>query len=96
MRKLGLRLPLNNEVGAMICRRPGGATVMGPRVQGTHDNVNVPYACPGGSEPYGVWHTHPDGVAEPSPDDIEAARSFGLRRLCVTVPQTGETNCTNL
>jgi proteasome lid subunit RPN8/RPN11 len=96
MRKLGDRLPANNEVGAMLCRRRDGSTVMGPRAQGTHDRVDVPYSCPPGSDPYGVWHTHPHGIAEPSPDDIRAATAFGLRRLCVTVPETGETKCTNL
>ena len=96
MRKLGRGLPLNHEVGAMLCRRRDGSTIMGPRASGTHDEVNVPYQCPSGSTPYGVWHTHPDGVAEPSPDDVQAARSFGLRRMCVTVPGTGETKCTNL
>jgi len=96
MRKLSSGLPQNNEVGAMMCRRPDGSTVFGPRSQGTHDEVDVPYRCPTGSDPYGVWHTHPHGIAEPSPDDIQAARSFGLKRLCVTVPQTGETKCTNL
>ena len=96
MRKLGQRLPMNNEVGAMLCRGSDGRTVMGPRARGSHDHVNVPYQCPSGSEPVGVWHTHPHGIAEPSADDIRAARHFGLKRLCVTVPQTGETNCTQL
>ena len=80
----------------MMCRRPDGSTVMGPRAHGNHDQVDVPYQCPVGAEPYGVWHTHPHGVAEPSADDISAAVTFGLKKLCVTVPQTGETKCTNL
>lgn len=96
MRKLGSRLPQNSEVGALLCRRRDGTTVMGPRAQGDHDNVAVPYVCPPGAVPYGVWHTHPHGSVEPSDDDLEAARSFGLRRLCVTVPQTGQTRCTSL
>jgi len=88
--------PLNNEVGAMLCRRPDGSTVMGPQASGTHDQVDVPFKCPVGSDPYGVWHTHPDGIPEPSPEDIDAALEFGLKRLCVTVPKTGVTRCTNL
>jgi proteasome lid subunit RPN8/RPN11 len=96
MRRLSRKLPMNNEVGAMLCRAPDGSTVFGPQAEGSHDNVQVPYQCPAGSEPYGVWHTHPHGVATPSDDDLEAAREFGLRRMCVTVPQTGETRCRNL
>lgn len=80
----------------MLCSRPDGATVLGPRAQGSHDNVQVPYSCPTGSKPFGVWHTHPHGIAEPSDDDLAAARQFGLKKLCVTVPQTGETNCQTL
>ena len=96
MKRLTKRLPLNNEVGAMLCRAPDGSTVMGPQAQGSHDSVNVPYQCPSGSTPYGVWHTHPHGLAEPSPEDVRSATAFGLKRMCITVPQTGETNCTNL
>lgn len=80
----------------MMCRTADGSTVMGREARGTHDDVSVPYNCPVGSTPFGVWHTHPHGRAEPSPDDIAAGRKFGLKTLCVTQPQTGETNCTNL
>jgi proteasome lid subunit RPN8/RPN11 len=93
MRRLS-KLPMNNEVGALMCRAPDGSTVYGPQASGSHDNVQVPYQCPSGATPFGVWHTHPHGIAEPSPDDIAAGKRFGLKQLCVTVPQTGETNCT--
>lgn len=96
MKRLNSALPLNNEVGALMCSRPGGETVFGPRAHGTHDNVDVPFQCPPDSKPFGVWHTHPHGVTQPSADDVRAARAFGLKKLCITVPQTGETDCSNL
>ena len=96
MKRISTSLPMNYEVGAMMCKSKDGSTVLGTRASGNHDNVSVPYNCPPNSEPYGVWHTHPHGIAHPSDEDIAAGREFGLKRLCVTVPQPGETNCTNL
>ena len=84
---------MNNEVGAMICEQPDGSTKFGPMSYGTHDNVSVTYSCPPNSKPVGVWHTHPHGTTKPSSDDIKAAKSFGLKKLCITQPQNNETSC---
>ena len=91
MKNLTVRLPQNYEVGAVQCS--DGA--WGPMGRGSHDDVVVPISCAPGATPTTVWHTHPDGIAEPSTADMDNARSAGIRRVCVTVPATGETNCRN-
>ena len=51
MRRLSRQLPQNHEIGAMMCRTADGSTVMGREARGTHDDVSVPYNCPGGPLP---------------------------------------------
>ena len=82
-----------NEVGAAICRLPSGGIVFGPKAEGTPMSVSVPIQCPPGSSFAGIWHTHPGGVAVPSKQDLRSGRSVGAKRLCITVPETGETRC---
>lgn len=81
-----------NERGATICRR-GFDLIKGREVVGSRNTVKVPLVCPPGSEPFALWHTHPGGDPNPSPQDIREVKRLGLAAICVTVPQTGETRC---
>jgi len=92
LKRLNFSLPLNNEVGSVRCSDGR----WGPMAQGAHDEVVVPISCTPGHYPDTVWHTHPHGEPKPSSADIENARSAGIKRVCVTVPQTGESSCVNV
>jgi hypothetical protein len=86
---------MKREVGFAVCRiRRTGRLVRGPVSVGTHDRVNVSPTCPPGSTLDNVYHTHPDGLAEPSPQDLREARRAGVRRLCVANNTT--TRCYNV
>lgn len=100
MRRLCMRqqlpmdqLPVDREIGFAICRGPDGQLAPGPVAQGHLYGVSIPIACPPAFQPVGTWHTHPGGVPEPSPQDWEMTRRHGLRHLCITVPDTGQTRC---
>ena len=46
-----------NEVGASICRAPGGSFVFGPFAEGDPVSVQVPISCPKGTSFEGIYHT---------------------------------------
>lgn len=81
------------EHGYTICQNAQGDFAKGPESTGSHNNVNIDVQCPAGYHPTGLFHTHPHGTTDPSPADIRAARKFGLRHLCIGVPETGEVSC---
>ncbi|MEX2599275.1 MAG: Mov34/MPN/PAD-1 family protein [Dehalococcoidia bacterium] len=99
MRRVTLRqttldlLPTDRELGAALCEMPDGSLAAGPVSEGTMSNVDIPLSCPAGGKVFGTWHTHPQGVANPSPQDWEMLRRHGLRKLCITQTPTGETRC---
>lgn len=76
------RLP-PNETGFAICRTPTGRLVNGPVSTGSPTRVDIHVACPPGSRFEGLFHTHPGGVAQPSPMDIAAARQTGAAHQCI-------------
>lgn len=81
------------EIGGTMCRDRRGRLRLGPLASGEHDHVRIDISCPQGGKPVGIWHTHPQGVAQPlSQDLIEAAR-LGLDFLCITVPDTNQSKC---
>lgn len=84
------------ERGFTGCAMPDGRLAHGPIATGTPTSVSIPVACPPGGEPQFLWHSHPGGVAYPSKQDIKSTREVGLRDLCITVPEQGETRCFRL
>ena len=86
-------LPTDKEIGKALCKGPDGQIAGGPVAEGHMYGVTIPVSCPPGYNPVGTWHTHPGGVVEPSPEDWEMTRKLGFRYLCVTVPETGQTQC---
>lgn len=89
-------LPRDREVGFAICRDRAGGFVPGPLAEGHVQGVSIPLVCPADTVLEGTWHTHPTaggGLLEPSPQDLAMQRKHGLKRLCITVPETGQTRC---
>lgn len=72
-----------NEFGFSLCRDGNGKLVAGPVAHGGPFSVNVPLQCPANSRFEGLFHTHPGGVAFPSPTDIRNGRDAGAKFLCV-------------
>lgn len=84
---------LDVERAATICRQNNNLT-WGSQAAGDDPySVSLNVQCPHGYRAMGVWHTHPGGVPMPSPADIREARRMGVKHLCITVPETGETRC---
>jgi len=95
--KIDLQLPQDGvEHGFCICQDPQGNFVAGPETQGTHNSVSIDVKCPTGYRATGLWHSHPGGTTRPSPTDVKSARRLGIRHLCISVPETGETECHDL
>jgi len=78
-----------NEIGAAICRFPSGQFTFGPWSQGGPASVNIQTRCPNGSQFWGIYHTHPKGVALPSQQDIRSALESGARLLCINATSPG-------
>ena len=95
--KIDLHLPKDGmEHGFTICQDAYGDFVKGPEAVGTQLSVSIEVKCPDGYRATGLFHTHPHGTTDPSPADIKAARKFGLRHLCIGVPETGDVACHNV
>lgn len=78
------------EEGFTLCRGTGGYA-KGPRAKGTAVSVSVPVVCPLGTAPVALYHTHPRGSAQPSQQDMKAARQTGVPYVCVRA--RGRTRC---
>ena len=89
----GERFYMKNEIGYSVCETSRGKLVAGPVAEGTPTSVNIPLSCPAGSKLAYLQHTHPGGIAKPSAQDVKSAYASGAKGLCITVPETGETNC---
>lgn len=74
---------MQNETGFSLCATPEGRVAAGPVVRGTPNSVNVPIACPPGADFFGLYHTHPGGVPEPSPKDMQSAAEVGASVSCI-------------
>ena len=73
-----------NELGFSLCRvGASGQLVAGPVATGDPVSVSIPVSCPTGSHFEGLFHTHPGGVAQPSQQDIRAAKQSGAANLCI-------------
>lgn len=84
----------DRETAFTMCSTRTGQVVRGTEATGgDRYSVSLPVRCPSGHQTLGVHHTHPGGVAEPSSADIREARRMGLRWMCISVPETGETKC---
>lgn len=79
------------ETGFAICDVGGGKLAKGRQVFGSHDRVNIPLCETGRT--VGTWHTHPQGVAKPSPLDVSEAERLNFDFVCITVPDTRVTRC---
>ena len=82
-----------NEIGASICQFPDGNLAFGPWAEGTPTSVSVQKQCPAGANFLGIYHTHPNGVAAPSAQDIKSGRASGAKYLCISVPGEGDLRC---
>lgn len=78
------------EIGFPVCSCEGDLE-RGRMSVGHRYGVNVTTTCEQGS-PICIFHTHPGGIAEPSPADIRAGWDFHLP-VCIGIPETGEVRC---
>lgn len=72
-----------NEIGFVLCKTQAGKLTHGPVRMGTPNSVTYPIACPSGSAFIGSVHTHPGGVAKPSPQDIRGHVQVGAKVMCI-------------
>lgn len=79
---LANRLP-RNELGFAGCVTANGQHVAGPVATGTPTSVDIPLRCPPGAKLSYLFHSHPGGVAYPSPQDIKSALRFQVPVLCI-------------
>jgi proteasome lid subunit RPN8/RPN11 len=90
-------LPKNKEIGSAMCRARNGRILPGKFASGNLESVDVDLTtCPPNTILDGVWHTHPMGLAQPSKEDYDQARHFGIKKLCITATrpnQADETRC---
>ena len=93
MAKMGQDGQYGNEVGFSICRDPSGGLSYGPAAEGGPYSVEIPVECPPGGDLIGLYHTHPGGTTRPSQTDIRSAKAFGVKALCIEVPDTGAFDC---
>ncbi len=63
---------MEKERGYTICGN--GRLKKGPEVIGEPSRVAIPIACPRGSKPVGLMHTHPGHSLELSPQDIRTMK----------------------
>lgn len=91
MRQVANRTLPKNEVGFTICRTPGGQLTRGPLATGTPRAVSIPIACPSGATFEGLFHTHPGGAVTPSRIDLDSAKKFDAKVLCIT--NDSQTQC---
>ena len=82
MAQQGQRLPAN-EYGYAMCRTPDGRIVQGPVARGTPNSVTIPISCPRGSTFIGLFHTHPQGVSQPSGQDVRSGVEVAAQILCI-------------
>ncbi len=66
----------NKERGYTFCKN--GKPRKGVEVTGDTHSVAIPISCPAGSEPRALFHTHPGGTLEMSPQDIKTMREKNL------------------
>lgn len=75
-----------NEVAKTICQR-NGEIFWGSTASGSPWAVTLNIACPAGSRPIGVFHSHPGGKAVLSRQDVielaRAKRTQGIHYGCV-------------
>ena len=71
-----------NERGYTFCK--GTRPRKGPEVHGGPNSVGFPIACPRGSKPKALFHTHPGGSLSLSPQDIKTMNNTKLP-VCVRV-----------
>lgn len=79
-----------NESGAALCRTSSGGLVMGPISHGTPMGVNVKIQCPPNTKFEMIWHSHPNGVPEPSSQDIKSLKATGAKAGCITATAPGK------
>ena len=73
----------SNEEARTLCLR-GNELVWGTQAKGGSHSVTLNARCPEGSEVIGTWHSHPQGLAEPSPQDTIELKKAGHRFMCIS------------
>ena len=79
------------EQARTLCLRNGEVRWGREGHSGTPSDVWINPGCPEGGKVVGIWHSHPAGTCEPSPQDIRAMRQAGLEHLCIS--DDYETRC---
>lgn len=92
VRMMGPHMTDGLEHGYVICRTDDGDLLRGRETTGDRYNVDIDMHCPAG-RPVGIFHTHPGGVPVPSTVDISEAQRWGVEKLCIGVPETGDLQC---
>lgn len=80
-----------NEIGASICGLPNGNLTFGPWAEGTPTAVSIQVKCPSGSTFLGIYHTHPNGIAVPSEQDVQSGLRVNANHLCINAD--GDLRC---
>ena len=88
----GADMPEDYETAFTICQR-NQELARGDGGAGGPYAVTLNIGCPTGYTPTGIWHSHPNGTVTPSDGDYNQMRRLRLRHMCISVPQTGETQC---
>lgn len=72
------------EIAVTICQAPSGQLCRGTEAIGSSPyNVQLRIGCPPGTVVKALHHSHPGGLAKPSPADILEAKRLGLNHLCI-------------
>ena len=72
------------EVAKTLCLRNGEITWGRAGHSGTPSDVWINPGCPEGGRVIGIYHSHPGGTTEPSPQDIRAMAQVGLQHMCIS------------
>lgn len=67
---------MEKERGYTFCKN--GKPRKGIEVTGDANRVSFPIGCPSGSKPRALFHTHPGGSLQLSPQDIKTMREKNL------------------
>ena len=73
----------DNEVARTLCLRNGEVTWGKEGHSGSPSDVWINPGCPEGGKVIGTYHTHPQGISEPSSRDINEMLRAKLPFMCV-------------
>ena len=74
----------SNEEARTLCLRNGQISWGSKGHSGTPTDVWINPGCSEGGKVIGIYHTHPGGTTDPSPQDLSAMRLAGLEHMCIS------------